>query len=468
MERLQDLLGISFDDLEILMFQKLQRKFAEAMREVLLKLDDLLLERRDKSRYKEPEFREKEIETLLGVVRFKRRYYLDCETGERVFLLDRALGIEECGQISPGLAIAAIFQAVSGPSYRSASESLEKLYRRKVISHETIRQLVLEMGTWLSRRKTRKQDDSSSRRPPVAFIEADGFWISLQEGNRDRLEVQMAVTHEGWERLTPGSNDYKLVNKDYHLGVDAEDFWDDVSREMPQSGAIGDDTLVVINGDRAAWIRKGVEYFPNAIYQVDRYHLKRDLRSWLAGTRYQHKALSAVDTGDCDGLITVLARARERIEDEKRQRKIDGLLKDLHEMPEAFRDYRERLREKGYDTSGMRGMGAAESNVDCFANRLCKRGQSWSVRGAAAMLYALAEKFTGRLKQHAARLGQVHDLIDREEELAVHAGRIARRVVESVRVKQAHPLIKGAGTTRSGGMSRLFHRLNEVSLSDLI
>lgn len=33
---------------------------------------------------------------------------------------------------------------------------------------------------------------------------------------------------------------------------------------------------VVINGDRAKWIPHGTEYFPEAIYQTDRFHRARE------------------------------------------------------------------------------------------------------------------------------------------------------------------------------------------------
>ncbi|MEW6725245.1 MAG: UPF0236 family transposase-like protein, partial [Bacillota bacterium] len=57
---------------------------------------------------------------------------------------------------------------------------------------------------------------------------------------------------------------------------------------------------------------------------------------------------------------------------------------DLMTMPEACRDYRVRLQEMGISAEGMRGLGAAESNMDRFANRVKKRGQSWGRRGLQA------------------------------------------------------------------------------------
>ncbi|MEW6725269.1 MAG: UPF0236 family transposase-like protein, partial [Bacillota bacterium] len=80
-------------------------------------------------------------------------------------------------------------------------------------------------------------------------------------------------------------------------------------------------------------------------------------------------------------LLAALAVAEKECPDEKRQAAIRALKEDLMTMPEACRDYRVRLQEMGISAEGMRGLGAAESNMDRFANRVKKRGQSWSRRG---------------------------------------------------------------------------------------
>ncbi|MEW6725326.1 MAG: UPF0236 family transposase-like protein, partial [Bacillota bacterium] len=75
-------------------------------------------------------------------------------------------------------------------------------------------------------------------------------------------------------------------------------------------------------------------------------------------------------------------------------------------MPEACRDYRVRLQEMGISAEGMRGLGAAESNMDRFANRVKKRGQSWVKRGLQAIVQSLARQFEGRLEQASEELNQ--------------------------------------------------------------
>lgn len=49
-------------------------------------------------------------------------------------------------------------------------------------------------------------------------------------------------------------------------------------------------------------------------------------------------------------------------------------------------DYRKSIQAKGTDTSGMRPMGSAESQMRIFAKRTKSGGYSWSDQGVRAML----------------------------------------------------------------------------------
>jgi hypothetical protein len=71
--------------------------------------------------------------------------------------------------------------------------------------------------------------------------------------------------------------------------------------------------MVVINGDRARWIRQGTEYFPKAIYQADRYHVKRDLRRFLRGTEELELCLRAFDESDVRTVLDSLTNAQAKI-----------------------------------------------------------------------------------------------------------------------------------------------------------
>ena len=90
LDELRKGLGISsFEELEWAIKREYDRGFSRAVAEFLERLDGWVYEHIDRRRYKSHEIRERTVETVLGTeVRFRRRYYLDVETGEYVALLD--------------------------------------------------------------------------------------------------------------------------------------------------------------------------------------------------------------------------------------------------------------------------------------------------------------------------------------------------------------------------------------------
>lgn len=159
--------------------------------------------------------------------------------------------------------------------------------------------------------------------------------------------------------------------------------------------------------------------------------------------------------------ISSLARAREKEKtkagDLTKFAQINDLLQSVRQTPEAYIDYRLRLERMGYDIARMRGMGAAESNVDRFSNRLKKRGQAWSVQGLKAIVHSLVKHFEGRLEHYSKHTSRIHNLLD-DAEISKKALGITRQITgEIAQAKQTSVPIMHAGTTRSGGLSRLFH-----------
>ncbi len=64
-----------------------------------------------------------------------------------------------------------------------------------------------------------------------------------------------------------------------------EGFWSTMSETLHSEFEINEDTIIVINGDRAKWIRMFREWFCDCtvLYQVDRFHLLRTLEGFLRG-----------------------------------------------------------------------------------------------------------------------------------------------------------------------------------------
>ncbi|WP_374723778.1 UPF0236 family transposase-like protein [Calidifontibacillus erzurumensis] len=135
-------------------------------------MDQQIAEERDKKRYRLKEKRTTTITSLFGDIQLERNYYKDQEKGEYVYLLDRYLEFEGGGSLSPMVEETALEMAISGPSYRKAADMLETLLGYRVISHETIRQHLLQISTIP---KDRQPVDGS-----VLFVEVDGLYIKRQ------------------------------------------------------------------------------------------------------------------------------------------------------------------------------------------------------------------------------------------------------------------------------------------------
>src|SRR5690625_3832440 len=134
---------ITMKELERIVYRSLQKSFSEAMEKILIEMDTVIAENRDKSRFQLKDKRRLSFDSMFGHVDLQRNYYLDRETGKYVSLLDQHLAFDGRQMISPVVQDLAIELAVSGVSYRQASDALEKLLGYPVISHEGIRQQVL-------------------------------------------------------------------------------------------------------------------------------------------------------------------------------------------------------------------------------------------------------------------------------------------------------------------------------------
>lgn len=457
--------GFSLRSLELTLFSWMAGQYAEVYRRALEELDEQIARERDRKRYRLKGLESRELQTLFGVsVRFQRRRYYDREQNRMVYLFDEMLKLPPHKQISPALAAWTLAGAVSSSSYRSVATGLAAMYGYRVISHESVRGLTLETGQELERRKAEElENPEGTRQVNLLFVEVDGMMVSVQrERPRRRVEEKLLTVHEGWRRRHPGSQAYELVEK-RHFRTQEKEFWEPASRFVYSIYDVGPETVVVINGDRARWIREGVEHFPRAIYQVDRFHLKRELKEILGGKAKVLAELEAARHSDVTGatFMAKLAEAVGQVKDLEKRRKGEALLKDLGEIPEAVVDYRLRLQAMGISTEGLRGLGAAESQVDTFSDRVKGRGRSWSRQGLAAVMELLCWRNTDALQQ---MMEQVEHLLTRVsvsmETIKEQAVRRAREVVqEGIGELRAGVPIAQAGRTASGGISHLMNRV---------
>jgi hypothetical protein len=468
MDSIRDFKKISFREIEQAAFGIACKTQIKAMRVFLEDLDEEIYKNRDKERYESVDRKERSIDTILGMsVTFKRRYYKDRKTGNYRFLLDEVLGLPKRSKQSPLAREIAIEMAVDGPSYRTASRSLERIFGGQVISHEGIRQNLIKVSdeakVLLQREKKNKRPKEN---PGIIFIEVDGLYASLQKQSRRSTEEKIGVIHTGWDPRSECRGEYVL--KDIRIvrtqSSSPEGFWSTMSEALHSEFEINEDTIIVINGDRAKWIRMFREWLCDCtvLYQVDRFHLLRTLGGiFKRGSESYYRLRDAMDK-DPTGARFMAALAEESASlSGKKRLEAEVLLRDLEDIADSVCDYRVRLSAMGYDIKGLRPMGAAEAQMDRFADRIKGRGQSWSPWGLDAMMRLLGMKFEGRLEELLHNLAVKQEPLPGEKKLVKkQASQVAKTLLEQYGDVWSHSMpVMDVGRFRSGGLSKVFHKI---------
>jgi hypothetical protein len=366
-------------ELEKSLFHLLQVTFGEVMHKILTDLDAAIAEQRDKKRFQMKDKREVQIDTAFGPLLIKRNYYYDRQKGKYLSLLDQYLQYDGSKGFSPFLEEWALEMAAAGPSYRQAVNHMESVLGYRVMSHEALRQHLLQTEIEPTKRV--------SHSCQVLFVETDGLYTKRQRHKRRGQELKIAAVHEGWE---VNGKRVKLKNKRHYIHQGKESFWEGFETFLEENYDYDPlETKLIINGDGASWITASQEYFRgNSLFVLDRYHVARDIRALLKEhARYRHIQI-ALKNYDADQLLLELHSAIGTLETEEAEGRLEALIQFLEKHKKGLMDYRKWLREQGVDTTGMRPMGSAEATMSVFAKRL-KNGRSWSEKGLYAMAHLL-------------------------------------------------------------------------------
>ncbi len=197
----------------------------------------------------------------------------------------------------------------------------------------------------------------------------------------------------------------QLKNKTHYLHTGSgSTFWEGFGDFLIEHYDVDEDTWLVVNGDGAEWIGECESYFHRCIYTLDRFHVARELKHGLRELPVHWKAVRrALAAYDPQGLFAAMdAIPKESIPEDRRTdwERLKGFLRG-HEK--HLVDYRKILAANGIDTTGMRPMGSAESQMRVFAKRTKRGGYSWSVRGVQAMLRSIIARNEGRLHEGEVR-----------------------------------------------------------------
>lgn len=246
----------------------------------------------------------RQIVTQLGVVSYRRTYYA-CREGGYSYPIDNVVGLESYQRVSNGVGMELV-ESAREMSYVKAS--------RVVTGGQVSKQTVM--------RKIREAQPAVEpvlrQKVAVLHVDADEDHVKLQTGE-SRI-VPLISVYEGIER----SGKRGVCKNVFHcseFGKKTEDLWEETLTEMERRYDLTD-TKIYLHGDGASWIKAGLEWLPNSVFILDRYHVNKALKGAVSGIdrksgcQYEYHLRQALNEGDRDYFCSVrdslLARWPER------------------------------------------------------------------------------------------------------------------------------------------------------------
>ena len=366
----------------------------EVAKALLENIDEELMKGKAKS-LKVECLKEHRVSTVFGDVRVKRRLYRD-SNGEHRFLLDEKMGLDKGCHMSSKVKELSTFISSHFPFLKS--EQMLRAILPSGISHTSIHRLVGKVSDpGLEAEESEIQEvfeagaipESAGKVVPYIFVEADGTNIALQREEARRAEVKAGIAYEGWQKVS--KDRYRVKDKMVYSGIMHGDrFWEGLSLALAKKYDLSKVGKVIVGGDGAPWVKEGAELL-GGTYQLDKFHLKRAINQTL-DNELATEVYQACTMGEVDKVDRLLIKVQQKVSGEE-AKQVARLRGYLMENSFGLRDYRPEL-----NGDGLRGLGAIEGNVDkLVANRMKKRGMSWTIKGAQRMTRLISLREMGQL-----------------------------------------------------------------------
>ena len=245
-----------------------------------------------KSRYYVKVTRSRTLITPFGIITYTRTIYSFKDGSKGTYChLDSLLGIPKYDRYDPCVkAMMVEYYADSNSMIKVGKILGERIY--SAFSLDYIRkEFCIPRQTIFNTLKKMPVIDSplSSREvtPPHLYIMADEKFIPLQSHKEvdgelvaEKQMTKAAVIFEDIEDIGVSKPRHKLVNKHILLSKD-DNFWEYVYDKVNDLYDLDKIKEVIILGDGALWIRKGIEYFKSATcksnFHLDKFHFQQSL-----------------------------------------------------------------------------------------------------------------------------------------------------------------------------------------------
>ena len=324
----------------------------------------------------------REVLTLFGRLGYHRTYYKKASGGYE-YPVDELAGVEAYERISEGVALSLV-NASCQMSYAKAS--------RYVTDGHVSRQTVMNK----IRLANPQQETFERQAVSELHVDADEDHVNLQTGKN--TIVPLVSVYEGIERCGKRG----VCKNVFHIseyGSSIESLWEKVSDEIERRYDLTN-TKIYLHGDGAKWIKQGLEYLPNCVFVLDRYHKNKAIKQALSGidrmaaSQYENHIRKALDECDRAGLMAIRDTLLSRYPDRE---------KTIRENMDYLLDNFEAIAITKQNEASLNG-GCTEPHVShVLSARLSSRPMGWSketLRQLVPILAAGAATFDQVNTQH--------------------------------------------------------------------
>lgn len=474
---MQEIFAESFEEvIKAKNYAEFNKSYASKVIPILLKalgkfyehLDDYLRESEWRTRkgYIVKDRIKKSILTSLGYIEYTKTIYKD-KDGYTVCLLDDYVGLKPKERMMDD-ARERILEDVIDSSYRKAgivASIIDSVHK------QTVKNLIMETEipkiTNIS--KDKKVVD-------VLYIEADEDHVALQDKFKKKEYItdkngkkrkkkntiidKLVYCFEGKELEAPISKRKRLINPHYFAGVykgtnENGKLWEEVYEYIDQTYEIDKIKKIYISGDGASWIKEGLNYFKQAIFVMDEFHI----------LRYTTKATNVLQDSQEEGMsrILVALRKSDKTELENIFRmiynvcKIDKEKETVNECYKYFIDHFETICLRFNENEEILGCSAEGHISHILSNRLSSRPMGWSIKGCNKISKLIAYHYNG---------GSIAKLLARKRYRVLNYNIINFKEAKEECIKNTKKDIKNVKPIKKLGVNPKYYNVIQAELTD--
>lgn len=408
--------GVTFKELEKNIYSWICEIGRQFTAEFMERYDRMLMEGRDKHKYRHKGLRQTTIKTVYGEITYQRTVYEVLEEdGFRhyVYLLDEALQLDNIGLISTNMA-EILVKGITELSYRECAAKVSEMTGQR-ISAMGVWNVIQALGEKVCEEEKelveayKKGHIQGEREVPVLFEEADGVFVNLQgedrkKAGRGKAEIKVGIAYDGWKRT--GKDRYELPDKVVAAGfAGAKEFHEYREAAIAQKYNLDEVSERILNADGAFWIKKVKD--KSTCFQLDPFHRNKAVREKIHNRKAVRDIMELLEEEKTEELFTYLELYKNSLWEDGEIADAEELIRYYRNNEEGLLPYQSRGLELPVHPEGLeyRNMGTMENHVwSIIARRMKHNHTSWSRRGGNHLAKILAKKSSGKLYEVTERL----------------------------------------------------------------